>query len=220
MPLYLDVPYSKKDLVKVLGAKWNRDRKQWYVENKFEYYKFLDWIPYLYRDEDIICDWVYLIETKRKCFKCKKETNVISLACQNYFSIIRDENGNLLYYEYHDSNIAFVTIEGELDNIQLEVFLKRNFRFYYSYSNKRRESYYANHCMHCGTIQGDNYLHEEVEAPFFLFGSNEPMNFKLHKILLSEDGVSGMLFTTSSFIPDFNKEVRIIEDFKVKPSDF
>lgn len=219
MPLYLDVPYGKKDLAKGLGAKWNRDRKQWYVENKYDYYKFLDWIPYVSGVAEVICDHIYIVETNRKCYKCKKETNVISFAFQNYFSIYKDKFGNLQHYEYHDSNICFVTIEKKLCNMQLELFLKRQFRFYYSYSRAIREFYCANHCIHCGVIQGNNYLHEEIGSPFFIFDENEPKDFKLYKIRLSEDGVTAALFTSSSFRPEKDKAVKVIEDFKIKPVD-
>lgn len=31
--IYLQVPYADKDFAKAEGAKWDKDRKQWYVIN-------------------------------------------------------------------------------------------------------------------------------------------------------------------------------------------
>ena len=56
MALYLDVPYEQKDQAKIIGAKWDRDRKHWYAVNKYDYYKFLDWIPGLDQYFSLVCD--------------------------------------------------------------------------------------------------------------------------------------------------------------------
>lgn len=45
MIVELNVPYEEKDIVKKLGAKWNIDKKVWFVENVPNLHKFWKWIP-------------------------------------------------------------------------------------------------------------------------------------------------------------------------------
>ncbi len=45
MKTYLNVPYSEKDQVKKLGAKWDAASKRWYVENVANLGSFMKWMP-------------------------------------------------------------------------------------------------------------------------------------------------------------------------------
>lgn len=38
--LYIKIPYEEKDAAKALGARWNPERKQWYIPDKKDYHKF------------------------------------------------------------------------------------------------------------------------------------------------------------------------------------
>ncbi|MFC1337399.1 MAG: hypothetical protein G8D89_16465 [gamma proteobacterium symbiont of Clathrolucina costata] len=42
--VYLDVPFEEKDLVKLLGAKWDRRRKRWYVPEDVNLDPFRIWV--------------------------------------------------------------------------------------------------------------------------------------------------------------------------------
>jgi hypothetical protein len=33
-PLYLQVPYAEKDQAKAVGARWDPDRRQWWVDSQ------------------------------------------------------------------------------------------------------------------------------------------------------------------------------------------
>lgn len=45
MRVDLKVPYSQKDEARKLGARWDRARKTWYVENEEHLGRFLRWVP-------------------------------------------------------------------------------------------------------------------------------------------------------------------------------
>lgn len=222
MALYLNVPYEQKDQAKALGAKWDQIRKQWYVTNKFDYYKFFEWFPVVYEECDLICDCMYIVEVPRKCHKCKKETSIIGLAIQNYFSIKKDENGNLIDYKYHNEYLNFFSIDEEIDNTELKLSLKNKFRFYYSYSKRISDSYIANHCEHCGVIQGYYHLYEEPSGPFFdLDNADDELRrkVKLYRINFLEDGITIPEYTGDGFTPDQDMQVIKIDDLHIKAMD-
>ena len=41
---------------------------------------------------------------------------------------------------------------------------------------------FANHCQHCGTIQGNNYLFAESESPLSVFEEGEKLKKKVEKM--------------------------------------
>lgn len=215
MALYLEVPYEQKDHAKLLGAKWDQSRKQWYATNKFEYYKFLDWIPWSDSNFSLICDSLYIVEAPHKCFKCKKETNVISLAYNEQFMFYKDVDGNLINYEYTNNCLHYFTVEDEIDNVQLRSFLKDKFNYYYSYSKTIKEHYVANHCKHCGKIQGNFHLHEEIHSPFGEYPECTK-DYKLYKIPLAEDSVGFPDYTYSCFSPDEDMDIITIYSIVIK----
>lgn len=45
MIVELNVPYADKDKAKSLGARWNSDKKVWYVVNPPNIILFLKWVP-------------------------------------------------------------------------------------------------------------------------------------------------------------------------------
>ena len=71
----LDVPFSHKDEAKVLGAKWDRVKKIWYVPDSVNPEPFAAWLPGVDRS-DPSAPYIYLVLGKRKCWKCHKQTTV------------------------------------------------------------------------------------------------------------------------------------------------
>jgi len=45
MRINLHCPYSEKEEVKSLGARWDSFEKTWYIVNHINLYKFAKWIP-------------------------------------------------------------------------------------------------------------------------------------------------------------------------------
>jgi len=44
---YLDVPFKDKDKAKQLGARWNAEKKSWYVPDGIQLTAFEKWLPKL-----------------------------------------------------------------------------------------------------------------------------------------------------------------------------
>lgn len=130
----------------------------------------------------------YYFET---CFKCKKETNVVSFASDLYYSI-DDE-----YFELFDEDINFISdVEGVPETL-LE-YLKENFKFYNGYSKFAQASYLGNHCEYCGVLQGDFYLHHEPDGPFFVDSADKAKELRILRLKLPFDLQIGGSFSLCS----------------------
>lgn len=187
MSLLLDVPYKEKDKAKQLGAKWNVNLKKWYVESKNDYYKFEKWIL-SDKNEDanvIICDYLYIVEGVKECFKCHKRTKVIGFGIENYFHIFKEDNEKT-YMEYESKEIH---IASDLEALpkQFYKYLEEKYNYHMGHSR-----YYANHCNHCDALQGNFFLFDEIDSPFFIYSISKAQGIKLYKIKLEYDFVASI----------------------------
>ena len=164
MDLILNVPFNEKEEAKRKGALWNPQIKRWYVKEdpdqdyyeNWNYY-FKKWLP----EHNLLCKNLYLFEMQRECWKCKRKTKVICLATNDAYTlspgeIFDDKNENLQLLSYVD------IIPNKLAN-----YLKENFHYYPSFSKIAKKAYFVNHCEHCKSIKGDNFLHEIPEQAFY-----------------------------------------------------
>ncbi|MGL5271577.1 MAG: DUF5710 domain-containing protein [Selenomonadaceae bacterium] len=195
--LLLDVLYGEKDTVKALGAKWNPEIKRWYVKNRSDYYKFLKWILNKNNNREIefLCDYIYIVESKQTCYKCRQETPVICFGVEHSFCLdyesYYDEDNNLL----EDIETGAVEFGNEIHIMpafspipeSLLKYLEQHFHYHMGYSNFRGCSYLANHCHHCGKLQGNHFLFDEPESPFYIDSAKAAGKLKLYKISLPYD---------------------------------
>lgn len=187
MSLIIDVPYAEKDEAKSLGAKWNPNLKKWYVEERENYHKFEKWILGNKENVSILCDYFYIVEGTHLCFKCNKPTKVIGFGVKNFFEVYDsneyDNEDNFCYYE---DNIHIASHIEPLSKALLDK-LKEKYNYYESYSKTINASYLANHCSNCKVIQGDFFLFEEVDTPFFVDSIEKAKALKLYKVPLEND---------------------------------
>lgn len=164
MDLILNVPYSEKNSAKANGAWWNPDIKSWYVreDKSKDYYEnwlyyFGKWLP----EHNLLCKTLYIFQMQRKCWKCGKNTKVICLATDDAYTLftgqVRDE-----HYK-HLQLLSYLKYVPEA----LEKFLKEEYNYYLAYSSTIKDSYFINHCTHCNSVQGDNFLHEIPKEAFY-----------------------------------------------------
>lgn len=182
--LLLNVPYAEKDQAKALGARWKPEYKKWSVFFGKDYHKFDKWIPFD-QGSYIICDYVYLIVGKHECFKCHKSTRVVGLGIEKYMTMFKDENGTRMY-RYHKDDIHLAPI---VDGLPKNIcdFLASYFGVKYGYSNVVKQSYIANHCQNCGVLQGNFYLFDEVDSPFFITDEEDVRKLDIYKVKLPYD---------------------------------
>lgn len=187
MSLLLNVPFAEKDTAKALGAKWNPDLKKWYVPSKKDYHKFSKWILGDNDEAEILCDYFYIITGTHKCFKCKQATHVIGFGIEKYFEFydpkVYDTDSPC---EYNSGEIHICSfIEGLPEKFY--TYLEKNYNYFNSYSKTLSEYCFANHCSNCGIIQGNFFLFDEVDSPFFIDSAEKASALSLLKIDLPYD---------------------------------
>lgn len=209
--LYIDVPYAEKEMAKELGAKWDKVRKSWYVENLEDYYKFGYWIlSDNVSSKSIVTDYVYLVLGQRECWKCHKNTTVLGFTYGNGFTLnwdvyvdksIEDDDyrikPNLMSQDNWDvakqyekiDYFPIVKIPNDFCCKYADFLQKFNFKQGHSKTTKIDDFY--NHCQHCNSVQGDNFLYYEYDSPFILdseekLDSLSSLAFKLENHILAD----------------------------------
>ncbi len=197
MSLLIDIPYCDKDEAKLLGAKWNPELKKWFIKNKSDYPKFSKWIVKGEGYTTILCDYFYIVLGVRKCFKCHKLTNVMCFAVKNFLLMGKSQNEFDFPYEYFHNDVHISPIIKSLPEGFLG-FLNDKYKFYFDFSKTTGDSYFANHCDHCGMIQGNYYLFEEPDSPFYVDSVECASELNLFKIKLKYDLICDLDFSIGS----------------------
>jgi hypothetical protein len=190
--LLLNVPYIEKDKAKKLGANWNPELKKWYVKNKEDYYKFVDWIePY---GNIVVIDELYLVEGVQKCFKCGRETRVIGFGIDKHLSIDKMYDLQINYnenieYALEEINQNDIHIVGPITPIPeiLMKYIKSKYNYKLRYSKTTNTSNISNCCEHCDVLQGDFFLFNEDNSQFFIHSPEDIKRLKIYKIILEHD---------------------------------
>lgn len=171
--LYLNVKFPQKDAAKSLGAKWNSDLKKWYVPDGMDYFKFKKWFV---TDANIICDDLYLVETQSQCWRCRKQSRVVCLASDNFYTDLNRKSQH-----YSELTLFFFLLDAP-------AYIKKllnNYGLNYTYSKQFGGTYLANVCEYCGNVQGDYFLHglENSKRGFYQCVKGLDENLKIHKLV-------------------------------------
>ena len=177
--IFLEVPYSQKDEVKTLGAKWNHQLKKW-VALKSQMVKFTKWLPVPDPEPDMeLIPPVYLLQSYEKCWKCKEITPVYALAAHG----VNSEKNTL------DIFLTFFNLRIVQPQIK-KILLKNAPSYYLDYSRQANSKYYLNHCQ-CGAKQGDFFMHSEPNGPFFPTSKPEAERIKIGVVSVEPIKIDG-----------------------------
>lgn len=123
---------------------------------------------------------LYIVEGKRQCFKCGKEIPVVALATDDF-----------VYNNKLNKTEDKLYIIGYIDKIfsdELTQLLKDKYKYSYCFSKTTNSRSFGNHCVNCGVLQGNYFLHDEPsESPFYFDSDNaecvlKAQQLKLHKV--------------------------------------
>ncbi|MCB5953265.1 DUF5710 domain-containing protein [Enterococcus sp. BWT-B8] len=171
--LYLNVPFNEKDEAKSLYAKWDNQKKQWYATKPEFYYKFRKWIP----GSIVFTRDVGILEGTTTCWKCKKKTKVFAFSADstNVFDVTEDRYINVIDETGYD--LQLWSISEDIPE-KIKEILTKEFGCKIKYSKTVNDTYFANVCNHCDSLQGNYFLYSEVDGPFGMYGDSKLLFYK------------------------------------------
>ncbi len=188
MRLFLNVPYAEKDEAKALGAKWNPKVKKWYADvPQKDYIKFAKWILRDTDDAIIATEYIFILEGQRQCWKCGQSTRVVGLGVGEYIHIFDVGDGPQyeLVEDYIDPgeelHLAWTECEEDIPP-KLWKYLKEKYSVKTGYSKTINGMSFANHCDHCGALQGNYFVFDEVDSPLTLFVEGDELAEQASKL--------------------------------------
>lgn len=166
----LHVPFSEKDEVKKLGAKWDAQNRVWFIPMGVPPEPFSKWrVPEELEKSllAILGREMFVAETETVCWKCNKRTKVFALPLlhPHYDIESRAPESEDHYTELSESGEAhFMCYTNFLteDYIKFLGSIAPTFRV--DYSKTIEVSYWMNHCEHCDAKIGDFNLIDDGGA--------------------------------------------------------
>jgi hypothetical protein len=143
-----------------LGASWDDVTKCWYLDAGVDQKEFQPWLDVESCSDDeltISSTEACVASAVTACSKCEAAIEVICLFCMT--GTIADEG----YEPMTEFTLSHIYAMDTALARQLEIWPS----FHKGFSSLLQDSYFANHCPHCGTLQEDTFLHMEPDAPFF-----------------------------------------------------
>jgi len=155
MPIQLNVPYFQKDDAKKLGARWVPDVGTWVIPDHIvDINPFNAWLP---RNGGTFVKYPYLIaKSQRECWKCHKDTPLIGLGARNYITSVFGSPFSAPIWEMRNYPVFFVNIK-LVDDVIAAIMHDQYPFFKNTYHKTLRKQLWLNTCIHCETIQGDDY---------------------------------------------------------------
>jgi hypothetical protein len=161
----LRVPFSEKEEVERLGARWGADRKTWYAPAGVAVESLRKWIADR-RSPNARAASYFLAESARQCWRCGRRTRVYAIMLPGNHEVLfaaedpvddewqlGGEPTLLSYVEYLEESVAE----------QLRVMAPR---YRVDYSQTTGTFYWMNHCEGCLAKLGDFETLEEWDSAF------------------------------------------------------
>jgi hypothetical protein len=211
---YLRVPYAEKDEAKKLGAKWDKQKKLWFIPEETDEKLFEKWIPKKVNsnniDFNILSKGFYIVKSEEECWKCHRLTDV--------FGIILPENHQTRESSYKDSEDLWqgwikskqkklISSIHLLNKNALRAIKEISSNYYYDFSKFTFDYYYVNHCEHCDSIQEDFHLFSERGGAFFPFFAVEGEKMTLYWFQEYFAGFAGIYSTEVRFFDSIKTRV-------------
>ncbi|CAI8950407.1 DUF5710 domain-containing protein [Brevibacillus sp. IT-7CA2] len=176
----LRVPFSEKDYAKSLGAKWDLEKKVWYVSDEIDLEPFQKWFPTKVQSFNVRANSFEIAESVQACWKCRKKTRVFSFCLPEGFELLEEHGESVERWVRQDYSTMLSNITVLSERV-LEVIQRITTRYVVNFSKTASQSYYLNHCEHCNSKQGDFYLHNEPGNAFFPMSDEEMDQIKMQQ---------------------------------------
>lgn len=176
----LNVPFAEKDHAKRLGARWDGDRKVWYVPDGVTPGAFGRWLPAL-PDINVRASSYLIAQSEAHCWKCRELTQVFGFLLPAGHETLEpddeDDNRDVWYGHDEPTILSYVTKLAPAVVNQVKA-MTRHYRV--DFSKTTGSSYWMNHCEACGMKQGDFELFCEPDGAFFPMDEQAASQIVLH----------------------------------------
>jgi Domain of unknown function (DUF5710) len=170
----LNVPFAEKDEAKRLGARWNAERKKWFVPAGVNQELFKRWIetkpkPVSQAATQTMFAPVWLLTSNENCYRCHKVSPVFAITSQAIKDYDVDDYGDIHFLTHRADENTHVSISNlkSVDGRISQYLAKFAPNYRMDFSKTQSANVYMNHCHHCGAKLGDFYMHNEPGGAFF-----------------------------------------------------
>lgn len=159
----LQVPFIERDEAKRLGARWDIERKTWYVPQDLNPAPFEKWLP-LPLTPNLRAPRFFLSTAVRNCWRCAAPSPVVAIilpAESEEFYVA--ENPSDDYWQDAAGPVLLSYLE-HINDLSAAQLAYRAPHYRLDHSHTTGHSYWMNHCKYCAAKLGD---HDTIRA----FGS-------------------------------------------------
>ncbi|MDN3224173.1 DUF5710 domain-containing protein [Pseudomonas nunensis] len=211
----LEVPFAEKDEAKALGARWDPKAKIWYAPDGVPGELFARWMLFGHRSdlehEPEFClrsPYYFIVESASDCWRCSRITDVYSFMLpelHKQFEYAQDEeeefalDNHMGYWVCHGYRGTVASVNGLSLSVIKQLRLHTE-NYKPAYSKAARNTYYMNHCEHCGAKLGDFYMHSEPGGAFFPTSPEQAEAMILHQVNEQFDANGGVGCATDDFM--------------------
>lgn len=165
----LRVPFTQKDEARRLGARWDGERKTWYLPEGVDRTAFTQWLPTPPSPNIRAPGWS-LIGSQRECWRCKRVSRVFAIVLPPGHEALRVEDDPADdYWERGGDLVLLSYVRAVPDSVAAELSLHAP-RYRIDYGHTTQSFYWMNHCEYCDAKLGDNETLEEPDT-FYVLGA-------------------------------------------------
>jgi hypothetical protein len=183
----LKVPYAEEDQAEALGARWEPSRRCWSVPDGLDLQLFRRWIPEGNSGVpglNLRSLETYVVTASRRCWHCDQVTIVAGfLMAPGFedFSVWEDELDGQGRWGGGEGWCFAFHIDALPSPIAAQAIMRAP-RYRRAFSQATRNSYWANHCSECGSLQGDGHLFEDLGGPFVPRDADDLASLKAFRV--------------------------------------
>jgi hypothetical protein len=107
----------------------------------------------------------YVASARVPCRFCRSSTLVLALALPPNHEVLEDD-GETAAWQAVPANAFLFYVTALANSVEVQLSQLSAHCFYFAHSDTTQNSYWANHCEHCGQLLADHELHCEPEGPF------------------------------------------------------
>jgi Domain of unknown function (DUF5710) len=156
----LRIPFSEKEEAKRRGARWDSEKKTWYIPEGIERSAFEEWLP-TPQSPNIRAPGWSVIGSQRECWRCHRVSRVFAIVLPpGYEEIIVADDPADDCWQGGEDLVLLSYVDDVPDSVAAQLH-RLVPRYRINYSQTTNSFYWMNHCEHCSAKLGDfETLHE------------------------------------------------------------